>query len=193
MFFVVLPRPGAGRTTVRLRALAVAARRAAAVVAALALLSGPAAAHEILHEVQRGRAVAVRTFESDGDPVAATPWEVYSPTAPGTPWQQGRTDRAGWLAFVPDVPGAWRVRVIEATGHGLDIVVEVAPPGSPAAAPATASAASSTAPASPPAARPPVAPGAAFVLRPLLGLAIIGVVFTALFLAWRKKDGAPRP
>jgi nickel transport protein len=172
---------------VRLRALA-----AAFAVAALAPPSGPAAAHETLHEVQRDRAVAVRTYESDGDPVAATPWEVYSPAQPGTPWQQGRTDRAGWLAFVPDVPGAWRVRVIEATGHGLDIVVEVTPPGSPQAAPATASAASSAAAASRPAAPPPLAPGAAFLLRPLLGLAVIGVVFAALFLAWRKKDGAPR-
>jgi nickel transport protein len=182
MFSVVLLNRRAREAAVPLRAI-VTARRAV-VIAALSLAAGPAAAHETLHEVQRGTAVAVRTYESDGDPVAWTAYEVYSPAEPKTPWQSGRTDRAGWLAFVPDRPGRWRVRVIEATGHGLDIGVEVearpaapAPsPGSPAPAPTAA----------------PDAPGAAFVLRPLLGLAVIGVIFTALYLAWRKKDGASR-
>jgi nickel transport protein len=163
-------RPGrrAREAAVPLPAPAASARRAI-VAAVLALAAGSAAAHETLHEVRRGAAVAVRTYESDGDPVAWTDYEVYSPADPGTPWQSGRTDRAGWLAFVPDRPGRWRVRVIEATGHGLDIGVE----------------AEATTPS-------PDARGAAFVLRPLLGLAVIGVVFTALVLAWRKKDAAPR-
>ncbi len=168
----------------RLHALA-AVRRAAA-LAALALMGGPASAHETLHEVQRGRAIALRAYESDGDPLAATPWEVYSPAEPRSPWQQGRTDRLGWLAFVPDRPGTWRVRVIEETGHGLDIGVEVAAP-----TPAPGAVALAASPAAPPTTAPE-APGAGFVLRPLLGLAVIGVVFSALFLAWRKKGGAPR-
>ncbi len=151
---------------------------------AAALLSRPALAHETLHQVVHGKAVAVRAYESDGDPLALAPFEVYSPTAPKLAWVTGRTDRDGWLAFVPSGPGRWRVRVIEAAGHGLDVEVDAAPPAVAAAGA--------------PAAAPPVvpgdgAPGAAYLLRPLLGLGVIGLVFAALFLAWRKKDGAPRP
>jgi nickel transport protein len=156
-------------------------------LAVAALLAYPtlSAAHQTLHEVRRGGAVAVRVYESDGDPVAGTAFEVYSPADPGKPWQIGRTDRTGWLAFVPEVTGRWRVRVIEASGHGLDIGVEVAPQASPPGA---------IAPAGPPSPAPAApAAGAAFILRPLLGLAVIGVVFAALFLAWRKKNPPPAP
>jgi len=157
-------------------------RRLALVVAAL--LAGPALAHETLHQVVPGRGLAVRAYESDGDPLALVPFEVYSPAEPGRPWTTGLTDRDGWLAFVPNGPGRWRVRVIEPTGHGLDLSVDVPLPAGIAAA----------APAAPPAAGPiEGAGGVAFVLRPLLGLAVIGLVFTALVLAWRKKGRAPSP
>jgi len=141
------------------------------------LLAPPAFAHETLHQVVQGKAVAVRAYESDGEPLALTPFEVYSPAEPKVAWTTGTTDRDGWLAFVPNGPGRWRVRVIEVTGHGLDLSVDVPVA---AGAPAALSAAG------------PVegAGGAAFLLRPLLGLAVIGLVFTALVLAWRKKGRA---
>jgi nickel transport protein len=151
---------------------ALSARSALAALAALLALSGPApaAAHETLHEVVRGKAVAVRAFFADGEPLAYAAYEVYAPADPRIPWQKGRTDRDGWLAFVPAAPGAWRVKVIDDTGHGLDLTVDAAAPAGPAAAgPA----------------------GAAFVLRPLLGLLAIGAVFAALVLAYRKKGRAP--
>ncbi len=138
-------------------------------VAALVLAAAPTAAHETLHEVQRGKAIAVKASFADGEVLAYTAFEVYSPADPKLPWQKGRTDRAGWLAFTPDVPGTWRVKVIDATGHGLDVGVEAGPqPG--AGAPAST-----------------VVSTAAFVLRPLIGLVAIAAVFAALVLAWRKK------
>ncbi len=167
MSYVVLPRPGAGRTTVRFHAVAVAVTGAAV----LALTGASAMAHETLHEVQRGKAIAVRAWFADGEVLAYTTYEVYSPADPKLPWQQGRTDRAGWLAFVPDAPGAWRVKVLDASGHGLDLGIEA---GAEAGA-------SSPAPGAAP------WPTAAFVLRPLLGLAVIATVFAALILAYRKK------
>jgi nickel transport protein len=176
MTLVVLPRRRAQGVTVRVPLLVL-----------IALLAGPALAHETLHQVVQGKAVAVRAYESDGDPLAATPFEVYSPAEPKGAWTTGRTDRDGWLAFVPDRPGRWRVRVIEPTGHGLDLSVDLPlPAGIAAAAPAA------------PAATSPAGPvqgagAAAFVLRPLLGLAVIALVFTALLLAWRKKGRAPPP
>ena len=142
-------------------------------VALVALGAGPARAHETLHEVARGKAIAVKAYFADGEVLAYTAYEVYSPADPKIPWQKGRTDRGGWLAFVPDAPGSWRVKVIEETGHGLDLQVDAEVPG---AAQAPAGGAVST---------------AAFVLRPLLGLAAIGAVFAALYFAYRRKSTRP--
>ena len=173
MQVVVLLRLRARGNTVPASPRLVVASRVAVMssVALLALGAWPALAHETLHEVQRGAAIGVRTWESDGEAVAGAIYEVYSPADRQHPWQEGRTDRAGWLAFVPSQPGSWRVRVIEATGHGLDVEVEVAPPGAPPVA-------------------APARPGLAPLLRPLLGLLAVGAVFAALGLAWRKRDGS---
>jgi nickel transport protein len=144
--------------------------------ALVALAAAPAAAHETLHEVQRGKAIAVKGYFADGEVLAYAAYEVYSPADPRIPHQKGRTDRSGWVAFVPDVPGKWRVRVIDGTGHGLDVEVDAeAPRGAPAGESPSAGATS------------PVA----FVLRPLLGLAVIGIVFAALVLVHRRKGAKP--
>jgi nickel transport protein len=144
-------------------------RGALSAIAAAALLAAPGVvlAHEVLHEVRRGNAVAVRGYFADGEPLAYRAYEVYSPADAKIPWQKGRTDRAGWLAFVPDVPGQWHVKVIDDSGHGLDLLVD-------AAAPADA-------PASGPGAT------AAFVLRPVLGIAVMAAIFAALVLLYRRK------
>jgi nickel transport protein len=146
-----------------------------AVTAALLAALAPAAAgaHEVLHAIERGRAIAVRAYESDGEAMADDPYEVYSPADPKTPHQKGRTDRNGWLAFVPDAPGKWRVKVIADAGHGLDVEVDAGPA---AAAAPTGSAAPSS---------------AAFVLRPLVGLAVLAAVFAGLYVFQRRR-GSPR-
>jgi nickel transport protein len=146
----------------------------------------PALAHETLHEVQRGRAIAVKASFADGEVLAYTSFEIYSPADPKIPHQKGRTDRSGWLAFVPDAPGKWRVKVIDETGHGLDVEVDAEAPGTSAAlapgAPAKGASAdpSGTSVAS-----------LAFVLRPLVGLAAICAVFAALFFTYRKTGTTP--
>lgn len=154
---------------------AVVASRGALVLAAITafLAAQPASAHEVLHLVERSRAVAVKAYESDGGVLANTAYEVYSPADPGTPYQAGRTDRNGWLAFVPDVEGKWRVKVLDATGHGLDLEVDAAP-GASAGAPAAG------------------APSpAAFVLRPLVGVLAIAAVFVVLFTVYRRTRSRP--
>ncbi len=143
------------------------------VLVALALLgaSSAAVAHEVLHEVQRGRAVAVRAWFPDGESLAYVQAEVFSPADGKIPYWKGRTDRNGWLAFVPDVPGKWRVRIFDATGHGLDTQVDVAAPG--------AAGASSD-----------PAPGtgvAALAIRPIAGVALIAALFGFLYLRGRRK------
>ncbi len=143
-------------------------------VAWLAALTPPAArAHEVLHDVEWNRAAALRAYFPNGEPLAYAQYEVYSPADPQIPHQRGRTDRNGWVAFVPTTPGAWRVKVVDNTGHGLDTVVEAAPASIP----------------SPRAAAP--ASTAAFVLRPLVGLAAIALAFGLLFAVYRHR-GATR-
>jgi len=146
-----------------------------AAAAALAIAASPAAAHETLHEIQRGKAIAVKAYLVDGELLAYTAYEVYSPADPKIPHQKGRTDRSGWLAFVPDAPGKWRVRVVDDTGHGLDLEVDAAGGNGAATAERGAGAVS----------------GTAFVLRPLLGLLVIGAVFAALFLTYRRRGSRP--
>lgn len=152
-------------------------RRAAWLLLAVVAAHAPrvARAHEVLHEVEWNRAVALRAYFADGEPLAYAQYEVYSPGDPKIPHQKGRTDREGWLAFVPAAPGTWRVKVVDGTGHGLAVAVEAAP-GSPAARSSPSA----------------VAPGAiAFVLRPLVALAAVGAVF-GLLLAVYRRPGAQR-
>lgn len=140
-----------------------------AAAAALLLAAAPAAAHEVLHTVERGgRAVAVHAFFTGGEPLAYCEVQVFSPADARLPYQKGRTDRNGWVAFVPDVPGRWQVRIADATGHGLVAEVDVEP-GARGAAVASG------------------AGGAAFVLRPLVGVAAIAAVFGLLFALHRRR------
>ncbi len=147
-------------------------RSSALVVTVLAVLLGcPAFAHEILHSVERGRAVAVKAFFADGEPLAYTEYVVFSPADRKIPYQKGRTDRSGYLAFVPDVPGPWHVRVTGADGHGLeaDVTVDTAGPGSAATAPAAGIATW------------------AFVVRPLIGVFVIAGLFVLLAFVYRRR------
>jgi nickel transport protein len=140
----------------------------------LALLgaAAPASAHEVLHEVERGRAVAVRAWFPGGESLAHVEAEVYSPADPAIPHWKGRTDRNGWLAFVPDRSGQWRVRILDSTGHGLDTLVAVPGPGAPAPGPET----------------PSPGPGqTAVVLRPVIGIALVAAIFGFLYLLGRRR------
>ena len=150
-------------------------RAAVLLVATIAFLApGDARAHEVLHQVEWNRAVALRAYFADGEVLAYAQYEVYSPADPKLPHQKGRTDREGWLAFVPATPGAWRVKVIDDTGHGLELAVEAGPTSRAVVASGTAAPAS-----------------AAFVLRPLVGLAAIGAVF-AVLMAVHRRQGTSR-
>jgi len=142
--------------------------RQAVLVLALLAAAAPARAHEVLHAVERGRAVAVKAYFADGEPLAYTEYQVFSPADHKIPYQKGRTDRAGYLAFVPDPPGKWRVVVTDSTGHGLDIEVDAGTAQSPASPTAAVS-------------------SWAFAARPLVGVLVIVALFTLLVSIYRRK------
>jgi nickel transport protein len=136
----------------------------------LALAAVPAAAHEVVSRVERGRAVSVRAQYSDGEPLANAVFEVFSPADAEAAHVEGLTDRNGWLAFVPDAPGAWRVTIREPDGHGIETVVDVPAPG------VAATTSQSSAPSA-----------LGFALRPVFGLAVLALVFAALFAFARRR------
>ncbi len=151
--------------------------RAALILAAAVAVLAPSAArpHEVVHQIEWNRAAALRASFANGEVLAYAQYEVYSPADPKIPHQKGRTDRDGWLAFVPTTHGTWRVKVFDDAGHGLDVMVESAPASAAAGG----------------ASRPALASTAAFVLRPLVGIASIAAVFGVLFAVYRRR-GATR-
>lgn len=146
---------------------------AAATLATALVLTSPASAHEVLHTVERGRALAVKALFADGEPLAYAEYVVFSPADARIPYQKGRTDRGGYVAFVPDVPGAWHVRVTDASGHGVDLDASVALPLE-ACEPSSSGIRSW-----------------AFALRPILGVSVLAVLFGALVLLYRKRRSRP--
>lgn len=146
-------------------------RRLAFVLVAVTLLPDAASAHEVLHRVEPGGAVAVKVYETDGDVVNNARYDVYSPKDPAQPFQTGRTDRHGYLSFVPDAQGPWRVKVTGDDGHGIDVAIEVGP-----GARATGAGA-----------------GPSVYLRPVLGIAILCAIFAGLYaFSRRRRPDAPR-
>jgi nickel transport protein len=142
-----------------------------AIAAFVLLASSAASAHEVLHTVERGRSIAVKAYFADGEAMAYSEFTVFSPTDAKIPYQKGRTDRSGYLAFVPNAAGSWHVKVMGTDGHGLDVDVPVDGTAGPSTqAPASGGIASW-----------------AFVARPVLGAALIAVLFAVLMLLYRKR------
>jgi nickel transport protein len=79
--------------------------------------SRDARAHSIQYEVKQ-TGVAVRAYYSASDPAAYSQYELRGP-GDEEAHQTGRTDRNGYLAFVPDRPGIWRVQVWGESSHGF--------------------------------------------------------------------------
>lgn len=107
-------------------AVATAALRrygAAALVAALALPAPAVLAHELQHTVAPAQALVVELRYADGSPFAFEAYEVHR-DGDKIPYQVGRTDAAGRIAFLADGPATWRVRAFSEDGHGLDVRVE---------------------------------------------------------------------
>lgn len=112
------------KATARVRASATLLRALATVAM---LTPAAAAAHEVTHDVVYGRAVAVRARYAGAEPMSYAEYQVFSPSDANVPWAKGRTDREGWLAFVPFEAGTWRVQVADGTGHGVILSVSARP------------------------------------------------------------------
>ncbi len=74
--------------------------------------------HSIHYQVlQKG--IAVRAFYSEKDPSSYSSYEIWGPgDREDLPHQTGRTDKNGFLAFVPDRAGTWKIRLWGESSHG---------------------------------------------------------------------------
>lgn len=81
-----------------------------------------AMAHDLQYSVASAEAVVIKLFYVDNTPFTFEGYEVYR-EGDKLPYQVGRTDSQGRVAFLPDKPGKWRVKAISEDGHGLDFTL----------------------------------------------------------------------
>jgi nickel transport protein len=88
----------------------------------LMLVSGTTPAHDLQYTVVGGRAVVIKMFHADNSPFTFEGYEIFR-EGEKLPYQVGRTDSQGRIAFLPDRAATWRIKAISEDGHGLDFKV----------------------------------------------------------------------
>lgn len=74
--------------------------------------------HSINYQVLE-KGIAVKAFYSEKDPSSYSQYEIWGPgDREDLPHQTGRTDKNGFLAFVPDRAGAWKIKLWGESSHG---------------------------------------------------------------------------
>lgn len=88
-----------------------------------ALLTLPAHAHDLQYTVSNGQAaVVVKMFYVDNSPFTFEGYEIYR-VGEKLPYQVGRTDSHGRIAFLPDGAANWHIKAMSEDGHGLDFKI----------------------------------------------------------------------
>lgn len=74
--------------------------------------------HSINYHVEQ-QGIALRAFYSAKDPASYSQYEIWGPgDREDLPHQTGRTDKNGFLAFVPDRAGTWKIKLWGESSHG---------------------------------------------------------------------------
>jgi nickel transport protein len=69
--------------------------------------------------------VRAEFYYSGGEPMAYAEILVFGPKDDAVEFQNGRTDRMGRFAFLPDRSGEWRMLVNDGRGHAVRAVVTI--------------------------------------------------------------------
>lgn len=95
----------------------VSASRLLCLPALLLIAANTVQAHSINYQVEQ-RGMAVRAYYSEKHLASYSQYELYGP-GDKDPYQTGRTDRKGYIGFVPDRPGVWKLQVWGESTHGF--------------------------------------------------------------------------
>lgn len=87
------------------------------VLLAILFVTSAAMAHSINYHVEQ-KGMAVRAYYSEKDVAAYSQYELFGP-GDKSPHQTGRTDKNGYIGFVPDRPGIWKLQIWGETTHGF--------------------------------------------------------------------------
>ena len=82
-------------------------------------------AHGIVYEVKEDKTVVIKVAYDDGEPMSYAKIKIFSPDNKDIEHQNGRTDKNGCFAFLPDKVGQWQVIVDDGMGHRVTTKVEV--------------------------------------------------------------------
>jgi nickel transport protein len=92
----------------------------------LLLIYSGAEAHSVHYQVEN-RGISARIFYAEDDPASYSSYEIFGP-GDKIPHQKGRTDKNGFVSFLPDRKGNWVIKVYgesEHGMHGVQVVVDV--------------------------------------------------------------------
>ena len=89
------------------------------------IVAGRAGAHGVGYRRSSLPAVPLEFSYSTGEAMSYLEARAFSPADEKFAHQSGRTDAAGRFAFVPDVPGRWRVAVRDDEGHQATAEIEI--------------------------------------------------------------------
>jgi nickel transport protein len=81
------------------------------------LFISPLFGHSIHYDVQP-KGISVKIFYSKDNPASYSEYELFGP-GDKEPHQIGRTDKNGFLSFLPDRAGTWRIKVWGESTHGF--------------------------------------------------------------------------
>lgn len=83
----------------------------------LLLMYSGAEAHSVHYQVEN-RGISVRVFYAEDDPASYSSCEIFGP-GDKIPHQKGRTDKNGFVSFLPDRKGKWVIKVYGESEHGM--------------------------------------------------------------------------
>ncbi|GAB6058507.1 hypothetical protein [Desulfonatronum parangueonense] len=92
----------------------------------LLLPATTASAHGMYYRVDE-QGVSARFFYTQTDPASYSAYEIFAP-GESIPHKTGRTDKNGFVSFLPDRAGTWTVSVAGESDHGLhpkSITIEI--------------------------------------------------------------------
>jgi len=84
------------------------------------LFPAGAEAHAIHYRVEN-KGISARVFYSPDEPASYSKYEIFGP-GDTIPHKKGRTDKNGFVSFLPDREGIWIVKVRGESEHGIHAV-----------------------------------------------------------------------